>query len=92
MLVHFQIGLVSKVFPDPETCKQAALETAHTITKHSPVAIQGSKILLKYSREHSTYDGLRMSCNWSMSMLQSEDLYIAATSLMENKEAEFNDL
>jgi len=87
-----EIGLLSKVFPDAQSCKQAAFETAKIIAKKSPVAVQGSKILLKYSREHSTYDGLRMSCNWSMSMLQSEDLYIAATALMENREPEFNDL
>lgn len=33
-----------------------------------------------------------MNVNWSMSMLQSSDLYIAATSLLNNKEPEFEDL
>jgi enoyl-CoA hydratase/carnithine racemase len=62
------------------------------LAKKSPVAVQASKILLKYSREHSTYDGLRMNCVWSMSMLQSEDLYIAAMAQMNDKMPDFNDL
>ncbi|KAK4337001.1 hypothetical protein RND71_044099 [Anisodus tanguticus] len=84
--------ITGKIFDDPETCKQAALETAKLIAKKSPVAVQGSKVLLKYSRDHSTWDGLRVSANWNMAMLQSEDLFLAAKSLINNEPANFNDL
>ncbi|KAI1284864.1 Delta-3,5-Delta-2,4-dienoyl-CoA isomerase, mitochondrial [Halotydeus destructor] len=76
-----QMGLVSKVFADPETTCQAAIELAQTIASKSPVAVQGSKICLKYSRDHNIHDGLRFMANWNMVMLQSEDVLKAATAV-----------
>ena len=52
------------------------------IAAMSPVAVQGTKINLNYSRDHSVEEGLDFIAHWNMSMLQSEDLMKAAVSLI----------
>ncbi|RWS29512.1 Delta(3:5)-Delta(2:4)-dienoyl-CoA isomerase-like protein, partial [Leptotrombidium deliense] len=68
-----EMGLVSKVFGDGETTKQAAIEMARLIASKSPVAVQGSKNCLKHCRDLSVADGLKYVANWNMVMLQSID-------------------
>ncbi|OXB51870.1 hypothetical protein ASZ78_007018, partial [Callipepla squamata] len=52
-------GLVSRVFPDKAALLQGALELAAAIAARSPVAVQGTKVNLLYSRDHSVPDSLR---------------------------------
>lgn len=54
-----EFGLVSRVFETPEKTVQGALELAKTIASRSPVAVQGTKHTLNYSREHTIEDGLQ---------------------------------
>uniref|UniRef100_A0A0F8ACZ2 Delta(3,5)-Delta(2,4)-dienoyl-CoA isomerase, mitochondrial n=1 Tax=Larimichthys crocea TaxID=215358 RepID=A0A0F8ACZ2_LARCR len=51
-------GLVSRVFADKEAMMAGALEMAGEIAARSPVAVQGTKINLIYSRDHSVTEGL----------------------------------
>ncbi|KAH6924226.1 hypothetical protein HPB50_013889 [Hyalomma asiaticum] len=78
----FQAGLVNRVFPDKAQMMAAALDVAKLIASKSPVAVQGSKVHLVYSRDHSVEEGLRYMASWNMCMLQSEDLMKSAMSLM----------
>ncbi|XP_053202629.1 delta(3,5)-Delta(2,4)-dienoyl-CoA isomerase, mitochondrial-like [Panonychus citri] len=73
-----EMGLVSKIFADEESTKKAAIETASLIATKSPVAVQGSKMCLRYSQDHNIQDGLTLMANWNMAMLQSEDVENAA--------------
>ena len=86
-------GLVSRLYESPEACIQEALNLAKRISTRSPVAVQGTKISLNYSRDHTVEDGLEFMQIWNMSMLQSEDL-ITAVSAVANKDEspEFADL
>lgn len=88
------MGLVSKVLNDAEGVKSAAIDLAKTIAEKSPVAVQGSKISLKYSRDHNIHDGLRFMANWNMVMLQSEDVVRAATAVAtkSDEKPSFSDL
>lgn len=49
---------LSRVFEDKETLMAGALEMAAEIAGRSPVAVQGTKINLVYSRDHSVAEGL----------------------------------
>lgn len=88
------MGLVSKVYADKETSLQAALELAKEIAGKSPVAVQGTKTALNYSRNHSVRDGLDFMSNLNMCLLQSEDLIKAATAvaMKSDKYPQFEDL
>lgn len=78
-------GLVSRVFPDKETMMAGALEMAQEIASKSPVAVQGTKVNLIYSRDHSVPDSLNYMNTWNMSMLQTQDLMKSAQAAMEKK-------
>ncbi|KAL1433660.1 hypothetical protein MTO96_012483 [Rhipicephalus appendiculatus] len=89
-----QAGLVSRVFPDKAQMMTAALDLAKQIASKSPVAVQGSKVHLVYSRDHGVDEGLRYMACWNMCMLQSEDLMKSAMALMakEKEPPKFSNL
>ncbi|XP_073340121.1 delta(3,5)-Delta(2,4)-dienoyl-CoA isomerase, mitochondrial isoform X1 [Pagrus major] len=78
-------GLVSRVFADKEAMLAGALEMAGEIAGRSPVAVQGTKINLVYSRDHSVAEGLDYMATWNMSMLQTADVMKSAQASMEKK-------
>nr|KAF6409693.1 enoyl-CoA hydratase 1 [Rousettus aegyptiacus] len=78
-------GLVSRVFPDKEATFDAALALAAEIATKSPVAVQGTKVNLLYSRDHSVAEGLNHMASWNMSMLQSQDIKKSFQAMMEKK-------
>jgi len=87
-----EMGLVSKICEDNSALQESVVEVAKQIASKSPVAVQGSKVCLNYSQEHSTYDGLRYNANWNMSALQSEDLIKSVMAAMSKNQVEFEDL
>ncbi|KAG1935298.1 delta(3,5)-Delta(2,4)-dienoyl-CoA isomerase, mitochondrial-like [Pimephales promelas] len=78
-------GLVSRVFPDKEAMMAGALEMAGEIASKSPVGVQGTKVNLLYSRDHSVAESLDYMSTWNMSMLQTQDLLKSAQAAMEKK-------
>lgn len=78
-------GLVSRVFADKEALMAGALEMAGEIAGRSPVAVQGTKINLIYSRDHSVAEGLDYMATWNMSMLQTQDVMKSAQASMEKQ-------
>lgn len=70
----------------------SAIELATTIAKKSPVAVQGTKLHLIYSRDHSVEESLEYQASWNQTMLLSEDLMKSAMAMMSKSEAEFNEL
>ena len=59
---------LSHVYPDREATVAAALNMAKTIASKSPVAVQGSKVILNYSRDHSVDEGLEYVVSASMKL------------------------
>lgn len=53
----------SRVFSDKKTLLAGALDLANSISKKSPVAIQGSKVNLVYARDHSVQESLDFQVN-----------------------------
>ena len=68
-----ELGLVNKILPDQTATIDAAVSTAKTIASLSPVAVQGSKVNLNYTMNHSVDEGMTYIAAWNASMLQSED-------------------
>ncbi|XP_046433376.1 delta(3,5)-Delta(2,4)-dienoyl-CoA isomerase, mitochondrial isoform X1 [Neodiprion fabricii] len=67
-------GLVSKVYDDGESLLAGSISLAEEISAKSPVAVQGSKLNLNYSRDHTVQEGLDHVLMYNQVMLQSEDL------------------
>jgi delta(3,5)-delta(2,4)-dienoyl-CoA isomerase len=47
------------VLPNEETLIKEGIELAKVIASKSPIAVQGSKVNLVYSRDHSVEEGLK---------------------------------
>ncbi|XP_064387875.1 delta(3,5)-Delta(2,4)-dienoyl-CoA isomerase, mitochondrial-like [Halichondria panicea] len=76
------IGMLSDVYESRESAESAGLSLAETIASKSPVAVQGSKVNLVYSRDNTVDNGLEYALTWNSAMLQSEDLLKAAQAAM----------
>ncbi|XP_076463508.1 delta(3,5)-Delta(2,4)-dienoyl-CoA isomerase, mitochondrial-like [Babylonia areolata] len=87
-----EIGLVSRIFSDREKLVEGAIELAKTIASKSPVAVQGSKISMNYSRDHSVQEGLEHIMTWNQGMVQSEDVMKSIMASMNKEKATFSKL
>eukprot|EP00998_Keelungia_sp_KM082_P007220 NODE_3426_length_896_cov_52.365410_g3404_i0.p1 GENE.NODE_3426_length_896_cov_52.365410_g3404_i0~~NODE_3426_length_896_cov_52.365410_g3404_i0.p1 ORF type:complete len:270 (+),score=71.86 NODE_3426_length_896_cov_52.365410_g3404_i0:113-811(+) len=79
-----QMGMVSNVYANQEELMKQATAMADLIASKSPVAVQGTKVNMVFSRDHTVQEGLDYIAAWNMGMLQSEDVMkAAAASLMK---------
>jgi len=85
------IGLVNRVFADQPSLLEGVLEIARTIAAKSPIAVRGTKEMLRYMRDHRVDDGLQYIATWNAAMLQSADLRVAMTAQMNKQQPEFAD-
>lgn len=85
-------GFVSQVHPDKATAVAAAVNLASLLASKSPVAVQGTKELLNYGKEHTVADSLRYTQVWNSVALQGEDFMTAMMSSMQKKQPTFSKL
>lgn len=69
-----RVGLVSGVFETREVALEKALGLAGVMAGKSPVAVQATKEILNFSRDHSVRDGLNYVAAYNMSMVLSDDV------------------
>ncbi|KAL6733420.1 hypothetical protein Aduo_004069 [Ancylostoma duodenale] len=70
----FKFDLVSRVHSNRDEMSKEVLILAKKIAEKSPVAVQGTKIVLNYSRDHTVEEGLRFVATWNQSQLMTEDI------------------
>lgn len=87
-----QQGFISRVSESPEQCVKDGLDTAALIASKSPVAVQGTKMLLDYSRDHTVSEGLLMTAVWNAGMLQAKDVKDAIMATLSKQPAKFSKL
>lgn len=87
-----ELGLVSRLYPDQEAMMGGAMELAADIASKSPVAIQGTKVNLNYSKDHTVADSFEYIATWNAAHLQTEDLAKAVMASMTKSKAEFSKL
>ncbi|XP_060069005.1 delta(3,5)-Delta(2,4)-dienoyl-CoA isomerase, mitochondrial-like isoform X2 [Ylistrum balloti] len=87
-----EMGFISRIFPDKESMIAGSMEIAELIASKSPVAVQGSKVSMVFSRDHSVREGLEHVAVWNQGMLQSEDIMKAVMAGMEKKMPKFSKL
>lgn len=85
------IGLVNRCYPDQTALMTGVFEIARSIAQKSPLAIEGSKEMIRYMRDHTVADGLNYIATWNAAMLQSDDLKVAMAAGMRKQPPEFKD-
>ncbi|MBV8986732.1 MAG: crotonase/enoyl-CoA hydratase family protein [Acidimicrobiia bacterium] len=84
-----EIGLVNQVLPDGEACLKAAHEMAGEIVANSPLAVQGTKAVLRASEGRTVEEGLDYVGVWNAAFLASNDLTEALTAFLEKRPPTF---
>ncbi len=83
------LGLVSKVLPDAEATLAAALETAELIAANSPLAVEGTKAVLRAGDGRTVDEALDYVALWNAAFLHSDDLGEALAAFVEKRDPKF---
>ena len=86
-----EIGLVNRCFPTREAMLEGVRTLARQIAAKSPLAVRGTKEMIRYTRDHSVADSLNMMAIWNGGLLVSEDLMEAFNAVRERRPAKFRD-
>jgi enoyl-CoA hydratase len=82
-------GLVNQVYRDKDTLLAGARALAEDIAANSPLAVQGTKVVLNYSDEHTTEEGLEHVAQWNSSFLLRNDVPEAIPAFIETRRPDF---
>ena len=83
------IGLVNDVHADFDAVVAAALAMAHEIAANSPLAVQGSKAVLRAGSSMTVEQGLDYVALWNSAFLPSNDLSEAMVAFMQKRAPTF---
>lgn len=83
------LGLVSKVLPDADATLETAVQTAELIAANSPLAVQGTKAVLRAGDGRTVDEALDYVSLWNAAYLQSNDLGEALAAVVEKRDPKF---
>ncbi|KAK5687245.1 hypothetical protein LTS10_001383 [Elasticomyces elasticus] len=84
-----RVGFVSAVYESKAAALSKALDMAKLLASKSPVAVQTTKQMLNYSRDHTVADGLAQIAVLNAAMLQTKDVEDAMLSGLKKRKATF---
>ena len=84
-----QMGLITRICETRETLYQEVDTLAGQIAALPPLAVQGTKDVINYSRDHGVDAGLQYVAQKNAAALPSEDIMEAVTAFMEKREPVF---
>jgi enoyl-CoA hydratase/carnithine racemase len=84
-----QLGLITRICKDRQALYEEAKTLATQIADCPPMAVQGTKEVLLYSRDHGVYPGLAYVAQKNSAALPSEDVVEAVTAFMEKRKPVF---
>ena len=84
------IGLVNDVLPDEDATLAHARSIASDIAANSPLAVRGTKAVLRAGDGASVDEGLDYVARWNTMFLKSEDLAEAMTAFVEKRPPHFS--
>jgi len=80
-----EIGLVSDVVADTDAVHAAARGVAEEIAANSPLAVQGTKHVLRACEDRTVDEGLDYAAVWNAAFIDSGDLTEAMTAFFEKR-------
>ena len=84
------IWLVNEVYADPESLYEAANSLADEIAANAPLAVRGSKMMLRNGEELTTEQGLLLNNLWTAATcLPSNDIQEAVKAFLEKRQPSF---
>ena len=83
------LGLMTRLLPDADATLAAAIDTAQAIAANSPLAVQGTKSVLRAGDGRTIDEALDYVALWNAAFLHSNDLGEAMASFIEKRDPEF---
>jgi enoyl-CoA hydratase len=83
------LGLITRLLPDADAVVAAALQTAEAIAANSPLAVQGTKAVLRAGDGRTIDEALDYVALWNAAFLHSNDLGEAMASFVEKRNPKF---
>ena len=84
-----KMGFITRICADREVLMTEARELAQEIAACSPLAVQGTKDVILFSRDKGIYPGLEYVAQKNAAAIPSEDMIEAATAFMEKRQPVF---
>ena len=84
-----RIGLVNDVLPDVDSLHKAAHEMAEEVAANSPLAVMGTKSVLRACADRTVEEGLDYVSVWNAAFIASDDLTEAMASFLEKRPPRF---
>ena len=83
------LGLITRLLPNADAVVAAALQTAEAIAANSPLAVQGTKAVLRAGDGRTIDEALDYVALWNAAFLHSNDLGEAMASFVEKRNPKF---
>ncbi len=84
-----QMGFITRICDDQKELLAEATKLAKEIAANSPLAVQGAKDVILYSRDNGIYPGLEYVAQKNASTLPCEDVMEVFKAFMEKRPPEF---
>ncbi|MBD9415577.1 enoyl-CoA hydratase/isomerase family protein [Pseudomonas sp. PDM16] len=88
----YRLGLLAKLFDTPEALLEGAFAAARKIAERPPVAINGIKRAMLYSRDHGVYESLQHTVLLQSAILSGQDILRSVGARATGTPAQFSDL
>ena len=85
-------GFLNNVYPDQKSMITAAFELGKEISNNSPAVVFGCKEAIKFSRDHTTAEGLDWIKMWNSAMFNMKEVEESFKAKIEKRTGNFDNL
>ena len=85
-------GFLNNVYPDQKSMITAAFELGKEISNNSPTVVFGCKEAIKFSRDHTTAEGLDWIKMWNSAMFNMKEVEESFKAKIEKRTSNFDNL
>ena len=85
-------GFLNNVYPDQKSMINAAFELGKEISNNSPTVVYGCKEAIKFSRDHTTAEGLDWIKMWNSAMFNMKEVEESFKAKIEKRTSNFDNL
>ncbi len=86
-----EIGLVNRVFEDKQSMMDGVMAIAHEIARKPPLAVRGTKEMIRFARDHTVAEGLNYVATWNAGMISEPDVREAIAAQVAKRAPAFED-
>ena len=79
------MGFITRICEDRPSLYEEARKLALEVAACAPLAVQGAKDVILYSRDHGVYPGLKYVAQKNAAAIPSEDMLESVKAFMEKR-------